>query len=335
MSEHKNTETILEVKNLKTTFSTVRGTVVAVDGVSFKVNSGEILGVVGESGCGKSVTSQSILRLYDEKRLVSYEGEVIFEGRDLMKVKPVEMENIRGNEISMIFQDALSSLNPVFKIGDQIAEALRIHQGLSKEKAWERAEEMLRLTGIPAPEKRVHSYPHEMSGGMRQRAMIAMGLACQPKVLIADEPTTALDVTIQAQILDLIKTLNEDLNTGIMLITHDLGVVAQVCQRIIIMYLGQIVEEGLVHEIFDQPSHPYTKGLLKSIPTSHTKRNEKLFMIEGTVPSLSEAGDGCRFYGRCHMRMAKCEHEKPELEVVTETQKVRCFLHSIKKEGDL
>lgn len=318
-------ERILEVKNLKTSFTTMRGTVVAVEGVSFSIGKGEIVGVVGESGCGKSVTSQSIMRLYDERKLVHYEGEILFEGQDLLKLKESEMEKIRGNDISMIFQDSLSSLNPVFKVGDQIAEALMIHQGLKKDEAWKKAEEMLRLTGIPAPEKRIHNYPHEMSGGMRQRAMIAMALACQPKLLIADEPTTALDVTIQAQIMDLIKNLNKEFDAGIMLITHDLGVVAQTCDCVIIMYLGQIVEEGTVEDIFDRPLHPYTKGLIKSIPTLETDRNERLFMIKGTVPALTELGEGCRFYERCPYAQTECKNVMPDLAVKNDTQKVRCL----------
>ena len=319
-------EKVLEVKNLKTTFTTLRGRVVAVDGVSFTINKGEIVGIVGESGCGKSVTSQSIMRLYDEKKLASYDGEILFEGKNLLDLKESEMETIRGNQISMIFQDSLRSLNPVFKVGDQIAEALIIHQGLSKAEAWKKAEEMLRVTGIPAPEKRIHNYPHEMSGGMRQRAMIAMALACQPKLLIADEPTTALDVTIQAQIMQLIKNLNKEFDTGIMLITHDLGVVAQTCQKVIIMYLGQIVEEGLVEDIFDRPLHPYTKGLIKSIPTLKTDKNEKLFMIKGTVPALTEIGEGCRFYERCPYATEECSRKQIELIKVNDTQKVRCIL---------
>lgn len=319
-------EKVLEVKNLKTTFTTLRGRVVAVDGVSFTINKGEIVGIVGESGCGKSVTSQSIMRLYDEKKLASYDGEILFEGKNLLDLKESEMETIRGNQISMIFQDSLSSLNPVLKVGDQIAEALIIHQGLSKAEAWKKAEEMLRVTGIPAPEKRIHNYPHEMSGGMRQRAMIAMALACQPKLLIADEPTTALDVTIQAQIMQLIKNLNKEFDTGIMLITHDLGVVAQTCQKVIIMYLGQIVEEGLVEDIFDRPLHPYTKGLIKSIPTLKTDKNEKLFMIKGTVPALTEIGEGCRFYERCPYATEECSRKQIELIKVNDTQKVRCIL---------
>lgn len=319
-------ETILKVKDLKTTFTTLRGKVVAVDGVSFTVHKGEIVGIVGESGCGKSVTSQSIMRLYDEKKLASYNGEILFEGKNLLALKESEMEKIRGNSISMIFQDSLSSLNPVFKVGDQIAEALIIHQGMSKKDAWKKAEDMLRITGIPAPEKRVQNYPHEMSGGMRQRAMIAMALACQPKLLIADEPTTALDVTIQAQIMQLIKNLNKEFNTGIMLITHDLGVVAQTCQKVIIMYLGQIVEEGMVDDIFDRPLHPYTRGLIKSIPTLKTNKKEKLFMIKGTVPALTEIGEGCRFYERCPYAKDECKKGQVGLMKVNDTQSVRCLM---------
>lgn len=325
MEKTQKNNKILQVKNLKTTFTTLRGKAVAIDGVSFHINKGEILGVVGESGCGKSVTSQSIMRLYDEKNLVKYDGEILFEGKDLLKLKSSDMEKIRGNDISMIFQDSLSSLNPVFKVGEQIAEVLRIHQGMAKKEAWEKAEEMLRVTGIPAPEKRVNNYPHEMSGGMRQRAMIAMALACQPKLLIADEPTTALDVTIQAQIMELIQKLNREFNTGIMLITHDLGVVAQTCQRVIIMYLGQIVEEGTVEDIFDRPLHPYTMGLIKSISTLKNKQDEKLYMIKGTVPQLTEIGAGCRFSERCPRAGERCRKESPEIEKINETQSVRCF----------
>lgn len=325
MEETIKSEKILEVKNLKTTFTTLRGKVVAVDGVSFSINKGEIVGIVGESGCGKSVTSQSIMRLYDEKKLAKHDGEILFEKKNLLELKSSEMEKIRGNDISMIFQDSLSSLNPVFKVGDQIAEVLRIHQGMTKKEAWVKAEEMLRVTGIPAPEKRVNNYPHEMSGGMRQRAMIAMALACQPKLLIADEPTTALDVTIQAQIMELIKDLNKEFNTGIMLITHDLGVVAQTCNRVIIMYLGQIVEEGTVEDIFDNPLHPYTMGLIKSISTLNNSQDEKLYMIEGTVPQLTDIGEGCRFCKRCPRANNKCKKESPEIQKINETQSVRCF----------
>lgn len=330
MSDNKNKEVLLSVENLKTSFQTLRGKITAVDGVSFQVYKGEILGVVGESGCGKSVTSQSIMRLYDEKELASYEGKILFQGENILEKSSKEMERIRGEGISMVFQDALSSLNPLFTVGSQIVEMLCVHKNISKKEAWETAENMLRLTGIPAPEERVHNYPHEMSGGMRQRAMIAMALSCDPKLLIADEPTTALDVTIQAQIMDLIMDLNKKLNMGIILITHDLGVVSQTCDRIIIMYLGHIVEEGTVEDIFDRPLHPYTVGLIKSIPTMDTKKENKLFMIKGTVPPLSEVQEGCRFCNRCEYATDICKKQDPELMTVNETQKVRC--HLINKE---
>lgn len=317
---------LLQVENLKTSFKTIRGKVKAVDGVTFHVDKGEIVGIVGESGCGKSVTSQSIMRLYDEKNLASYEGHVYLNGEDILAKTEKEMESIRGNDISMIFQDSLSSLNPLFRVGDQIAEAVIRHQHVKKKEAHKVAEEMLRLTGIPVPEVRYYSYPHEMSGGMRQRAMIAMALACKPKLLIADEPTTALDVTIQAQIMKLIVDLNKDLGMGIILITHDLGVVAQTCHRVVIMYLGHIVEEGTVEDIFDRPLHPYTKGLIKSMPTINTDKDKELYMIKGVVPSLGSVGSGCRFCGRCPYECDKCRESDPELVQINETQSVRCHL---------
>ena len=282
-------KTILEVENLTTSFKTERGVLKAVDGVSFHVDAGEILGLVGESGCGKSVTSQSIMRLYDEKYLASYEGSVRFEGKELFSLSEKEMQAIRGKDIAMVFQDALSSLNPVFTVGEQIVEALTIHQGLKKDAAKEKAIEMLRLVGIPSPEQRYSAYPHELSGGMRQRVMIAIALCCQPKLLIADEPTTALDVTIQAQIMDLIVELNRQLHMGVILITHDLSVIAETCQRVAVMYLGQIVEEAEVTELFDNPLHPYTQGLLQSIPGNDKTKEERLFVIEGTVPSMTKS----------------------------------------------
>ena len=322
------TETpLLRVKHLSTRFQTLRGPVTAIDGVSFKIYPDEIVGIVGESGCGKSVTSQSILRLYDEKKGgVQYSGEIFFDGEDLLKKTANEMQDIRGNEIAMIFQDALSSLNPVFTVGYQITEALRIHnKGMTKRQAEKRAEELLRLTNIPSPKERLKSYPHELSGGMRQRAMIAMGLACEPKLLIADEPTTALDVTIQAQIMDLIVDLNKRLSMGIMLITHDLGVVAQVCQRIIIMYLGQVVEQGSIDDIFNHPRHPYTMGLIKSIPTLKSDKTQKLYMIEGTVPSLNQVGAGCRFRERCPNATEQCAKEMPPVRELSDSQRARCW----------
>ena len=318
-------EKILEVRQLATSFHTERGWQQAIDGVSFDVYQGEILGIVGESGCGKSVTSQSIMRLYDERRLVRYSGTVKLEGQSLLDIPFHKMQDIRGSRVSMIFQDALSSLNPVLTICDQISEPLRIHQHLSKKAAREKALEMLRLVGIPAPEKRLDQYPHELSGGMRQRVMIAIALACRPHLLIADEPTTALDVTIQAQIMELIVRLNEQLNMGVMLITHDLAVVAQTCSRVIVMYLGQIVEEADVLTLFDHPCHPYTEGLMRSIPCMEGDRTKPLYMIPGTVPLLSQIPTGCRFAPRCAYATERCRQETPQLTPVSDKQSVRCF----------
>ncbi|MFB5674367.1 ABC transporter ATP-binding protein [Paenibacillus terreus] len=319
-------DVLLEVRGLKTHFATERGRVTAVDGISFHINKGEILGVVGESGCGKSVTSQSILRLFDEKHLVKYEGEIRFNGEmDLLKLSRPQMEDIRGNEISMIFQDPLSSLNPVLTIGFQIAESLMLHQHMNKKQAYAKAVDMLRLTGIPAPERRIHEYPHQLSGGMRQRVMIAMTLACEPKLLIADEPTTALDVTIQAQILDLISDLNQQLGMGVMFITHDLGVVAELCHRVVVMYLGQIVEEAPVEDLFEHPLHPYTKGLIRSIPQMDGDRTAKLHVIEGMVPSLENVPQGCRFAARCPYADSQCREQEPELFSHADMRKVRCW----------
>lgn len=318
---------LLEVNNLKTHFRTERGKVTAVDGISFHVDRGEVLAIVGESGCGKSVTAQSILRLFEEKGVTTYDGEINFEGKNLLKISDSEMRKIRGNDISMIFQDPLSSLNPVFTIGDQIMEPIMLHQKLSKKEAYERAIEMLKLIGIPAPEQRVHEYPHQISGGMRQRVMIAIALACQPKLLIADEPTTALDVTIQSQILELIDSLRQKLDMGIMLITHDLGVVAQHCTRVAVMYLGEVVEEGDVESLFENPLHPYTQGLISSIPQLFGNRNKKLSIIKGMVPSLNEIPKGCRFAPRCPFADAKCMNEKPELETLDHNKKIKCWHH--------
>ena len=324
-------ETILQVKNLSTSFRTERGWLKAIDGVSFHVYQGEILGLVGESGCGKSVTSQSIMRLYDEKRMTRYQGEILLNGKNLFDIPYHQMQHIRGSEVSMIFQDALSSLNPVLKISDQLMEPLRIHQHLKPAEARQRGVEMLRLVGIPAPEERMDQYPHELSGGMRQRVMIAIALACRPKLLIADEPTTALDVTIQAQIMDLIVSLNRQLQMGVMLITHDLAVVAQTCQRVAVMYLGQIVEEGAVPDIFDRPLHPYTQGLLSSIPRMDGDRREKLHVISGTVPLLHQMPSGCRFAPRCPYATDKCRNQMPPLQDVPGGQKVRCWIAAEKE----
>jgi peptide/nickel transport system ATP-binding protein len=315
---------LLEVKNLKTHFSTERGSVTAVDGVSFSVHAGETVGVVGESGCGKSVTAESILRLLDEKS-TTYEGEILYQGKNLLNYSTSEMQTVRGNDISMIFQDPMSSLNPVYTVGNQIVEAILLHQKVSKERAYGIAVEMLRLTGIPSPEKRIHEYPHELSGGMRQRVMIAMALSCKPKLLIADEPTTALDVTTQSQILDLIGDLKEEFNMGTVMITHDLGVVAEVCTRVVVMYLGQVIEESDVQSLFKVPYHPYTQGLLKSIPQLTGDRADKLHVIEGKVPTLHQVPKGCRFAPRCAFADNLCREEMPELTQEADGRKVRCW----------
>lgn len=315
---------LLEVKDLKTTFSTETGSVTAVDGVSFSIHKGETIGVVGESGCGKSVTAESIMRLLNESS-TTYDGKVLLEGENLLELNKDKMRDIRGNQISMIFQDPMTSLNPLQTIGSQIAEAIIVHQKVKKAEAHQKAVEMLRLTGIPAPEKRVNEYPHEISGGMRQRVVIAMALACQPKVIIADEPTTALDVTIQAQILDLMNDLKKELDMGIMMITHDLGVVAEVCQRVVVMYLGQVIEEGGVEELFARPLHPYTKGLLQSIPQLDGDRSQKLHVIKGVVPPLTDVPKGCRFAPRCAFADETCTNKAPELKDGGKGQKVRCW----------
>ncbi|WP_400163098.1 ABC transporter ATP-binding protein [Brevibacillus sp. TJ4] len=320
-NEHEH---LLEVRELRTSFATERGLVTAVDGVSFHVDAGETVGVVGESGCGKSVTAESILRLLEEKK-TRYEGEIRYRGTNLLTLSTEAMQQIRGNEIAMIFQDPMTSLNPVFPIGDQIAEAIVLHQQCSKKEAHARTVEMLRLTGIPAPEQRVREYPHELSGGMRQRAMIAMALACQPQLLIADEPTTALDVTIQAQILDLMQELKRQSSMGVILITHDLGVVAEVCTRVIVMYLGQVIEEADVETLFDNPLHPYTQGLMKAVPTLDSQRGQKLHVIKGMVPSLHQIPQGCRFAPRCEYADSRCTEEAPQLQSISGQHKVRCW----------
>ena len=327
-------EPILKVDKLKTSFKTERGKVTAVDGVSFDLLKGEILGIVGESGCGKSATAQSILRLYDEKQAI-HEGEIWFEGKELLSLRPPEMDKVRGNDISMIFQDPLSSLNPVFTIGNQIAEAILIHKSISKREAYARVLELLRLTGIPAPEKRINEYPHELSGGMRQRVMIAMALACESKIMIADEPTTALDVTIQAQIMSMIVELNQKLDMGVILITHDLGVVAEVCTRVVVMYLGQVVEEADVENLFTRPLHPYTQGLMKLIPQLDCDRSKPLLVIEGTVPSLHQIPEGCRFATRCPFADDLCRSKMPPMEQYAPGQRARCWhAETISKKGE-
>jgi oligopeptide/dipeptide ABC transporter ATP-binding protein len=310
---------VLELDDLQTHFFTAVGVVRAVDGVSYSLKSGETLGVVGESGCGKSVTALSILRLVANPpgRIVG--GAVRFQGRNLLDLSESEMEAIRGNEISMIFQEPMTSLNPLYTVGGQIAEAVALHQGLNKKDAWDRAVEMLRRVYIPEPERRAHTYPHQLSGGMRQRVMIAMALSCNPKVLVADEPTTALDVTIQAQILDLMRELQETTGTAIVLITHDMGVVAENADRVVVMYAGRKVEEATADELFDRPGHPYTKGLLGSIPhldqaAKGGARRQRLNEIKGLVPSLFNLPPGCAFAPRCSFATDHCREVRPALE---------------------
>ena len=327
------TDTILELKDLHTHFHTPEGVVRAVDGVSYSLKSGETLGVVGESGCGKSVTALSILNLVPQPPGRIFGDGILFEGRDLTKLEPKEMRSIRGNNVAMIFQEPMTSLNPVFTIGFQISEAVMLHQGLKKREAMDRAAEMLDLVGIPLPRQRVREYPHQLSGGMRQRAMIAMALSCNPKILLADEPTTALDVTIQAQILDLMMKLKEEFGTAIVLITHDLGLVAETCERVVVMYAGKIVEEAPIKEIFGNPLHPYTQGLLGSVPTLEkhrsTGRVDRVRLQEnpGIVPSLNLLPTGCSFNPRCKDVMDKCHEEEPQLKEVSPGHFVRCLLH--------
>lgn len=324
-----NNKHLLEVKNLKTYFFTEDGVVKAVDGVDFYVNSGEVLGLVGESGCGKSVTSLSIMRLIGIPGKV-VEGEIYFEGRNLLKLPEAEMVHMRGNRMSMIFQQPQSSLNPVFKVGDQVAEVLQIHQKMNKEEAWEKAVELLRLVGIPDAEKRAHAFPHEMSGGQAQRVMIAMALALNPQLLIADEPTTALDVTIQAQILDLMRDLRSKMNTAVILITHDLGVIAEMADRVAVMYAGRIVEQADVRTLFANPKHPYTQGLIASIPILGVVK-EELEVIPGSVPNLINLPPGCQFAPRCRSRIEHnleiCTRIEPGLLPIEEEHDVRCWLY--------
>jgi oligopeptide/dipeptide ABC transporter ATP-binding protein len=318
---------LLDVRDLRTSFFTQRGEARAVDGVSFSLDEGHTLGLVGESGCGKSVTSHSVMRLVSPPgRIVS--GSVMFEGKDLLALSEEEMREVRGDRIAMIFQDPMTSLNPVFTVGDQIAETIRLHQRVDRSAAWERAVEMMALVAIPDPRRRASSFPHELSGGMRQRVMIAMALSCTPKLLIADEPTTALDVTIQAQILELLARLQRELNLALLLITHDLGVVAEVCDDVAVMYAGTIVERGNVRQIFKRPAHPYTRGLLRSVPrlARGKERVSRLESIEGVVPSLLALPSGCRFAPRCPHRIAMCEEAEPELLDAGEGQRARCTL---------
>lgn len=320
-------ERVLEVKNLRVSYHTYAGEVQSVRNVNFYINEGETLAIVGESGCGKTVTAKSIMRLIQEPPGEIKRGsEIIFNGKNILDMKEKELRELRGADISMIFQDPMTSLNPTMKIGNQIAESLIIHKKISKSDALKEVVNILKLVNIPNAEKRINQYPYEFSGGMRQRVMIAIALACDPKILIADEPTTALDVTIQAQIMELIKDLQQKMNTAVIMITHDLGVVANVAHRIQVMYAGQIVERGTTNEIFCEPKHPYTLALLKSVPRLDTKHKGKLYSLEGTPPDLIKPPKGCPFASRCEYCMKICKEQIPDLTKLTETHEVLCWL---------
>ena len=324
-------EHLLTVQDLKTQFPTRNGLVRAVDGVSFHLDKGELLGLVGESGCGKSITALSIMRLISAPgKIVG--GNINFDGKDLLKLSDAHMRAIRGDDIAMIFQDPMTSLNPVFTVGEQIAEALRLHRKLSRKAARDAAIEAMREVSIPDPSRRINDYPHQLSGGMRQRVMIAMALACDPKLLIADEPTTALDVTIQAQILELLDELRKNRELAVLLITHDLGVVAEVADRVAVMYTGRIVEESPVSELFERPKHPYTEGLLRSVPkltAAHVNKITRLETIEGVVPSPTDLPPGCHFAPRCPHRMPRCTAEDIPLYQLEGSVQVRCVLYDL------
>lgn len=318
-------KSLLEFKNVKVMFPVRKTYVPAVDGVNMTIHSGEIVGVVGESGSGKSVMSQSILRLREHDSDVKYEGEILFEGQNLLSMPLKKMQEIRGNKISVIFQNPLTSLSPVHTVGKQLDEVLMLHRQMSKKEAREKSMELLKLTGIPSPARCVKQFPFELSGGMQQRVMIAMALACEPSLLIADEPTTALDVTIQEQILNLIVDLNEKLGMSVLFITHDMGAVSQLCHSVRVMYLGQIVEEAATQELFEKPLHPYTEGLLACIPTMEANRMEPLPVISGNVPALSAIPEGCHFCTRCPYADDRCRMEEPPLFAVQEGHKVKCW----------
>jgi len=327
-------EPLLEVRNLRTQFFTQDGVVKAVDDVSFHIMPGETLGVVGESGCGKSITAMSIMRLIPTPPGKIVGGEILFEGEDILKMSDEEVRSIRGNKIAMIFQDPMTSLNPVLTINRQISEALELHLGMSRSQARQRSIELLKMVGIPNAEERVDQYPHQFSGGMRQRVMIAMALSCNPRLLIADEPTTALDVTIQAQILDLMRNLQQEHNTALMMITHDLGVVAGMTDRIQVMYAGHIVETAPTEELFANPRHPYTVGLLNSIPRLDAQVKEKLQPIRGLPPDLIDLPDMCPFLPRCDYAREKCEQKNPPLLDVNERHRSACwYWEEVSKEG--
>ena len=326
-SERAGAPELLRLENLHTSFFTHVGEVKALRGIDFSLREGEAFGIVGESGSGKSVTALSILRLLPHPGRVT-EGRVLFRGEDLLAKGEKEMRSLRGDDLTMIFQDPMTSLNPVFTVGAQIVEVLRLHRKISKKEAWDRAIEGLRLVGIPSPEKRVRNYPHQFSGGMRQRVMIAMALACEPALLIADEPTTALDVTIQAQILDLMNDLREKIHTSIILITHDLGVVSEVCSPILVMYGGQVMEEASAEDLFSEPLHPYTIGLLRAIPGSNRAgAGHRLIPIPGTPPDLLQPPRGCPFVDRCPLALRICRERPPGLYLTGEGRRVACWLH--------
>ena len=322
---------LLDIRGLKTHFKTDDGWLHAVDGVDIAIDAGETVCVVGESGCGKSVTAKTVLQLIDMPPGKIVAGQVLWQGQDLVPLGPEGMRKIRAKQIAMIFQEPMTSLNPVYTVGEQIAESVRLHDGLSRAEAMNRAVEMLKLVNIPTPERRVKDYPHQFSGGMRQRVMIAIALACNPKLLIADEPTTALDVTIQAQILDLMQDLKDRLGMAVMLITHAMGVVAEVAQRVVVMYAGQVVEEATVGELFANPRHPYTQGLIRSIPRIDltATHRERLEAIPGTVPKLIEPGPGCRFAARCRLAEPGCRSATPPLREIVPGHKVACFLAEV------
>lgn len=319
----KEENQLLQVKNFALNFKVENELVNVIDHISFSINKGEIVGLVGESGCGKSITSLSVMGLLPKTAVVS-EGEILFKDEDLLKIPEGTMAKIRGSEIGMIFQEPMTSLNPVFTIGDQISEMLLLHSNRTKKEAMEATIEKLKLVSIPSPEKVIKQYPHELSGGMRQRVMIAMAMACNPKLLIADEPTTALDVTIQAQILDLIKELRDKSDASILLITHDLGVVAEMCDRVIVMYAGRVVEKADVYSLYDNPQHPYTVGLLQSLPALNDMRS-RLHTIRGTVPPPKDFPEGCRFAPRCEKAKDRCYHKNPNLVQIGEGHLVSCF----------
>ena len=323
---------LLDIRGLKTHFHTDDGWLHAVDGVDIAIEAGQTVCVVGESGCGKSVTAKTVMKLIEMPPGRIVEGQILWKGRDLVPLGAKEMQAIRAKEIAMIFQEPMTSLNPVFTVGEQIAESLRLHEGLSRREALDRAVEMLRLVRIPTPEKRVRDYPHQFSGGMRQRVMIAIALACKPQLLIADEPTTALDVTIQAQILDLLAELKSEMGMAVLLITHAMGVVAEVAQRVVVMYAGHVVEEAAVADLFARPRHPYTRGLIRSIPrigSSALEHKVRLEAIPGTVPKLIEPGPGCRFASRCAHARAECRAATPVLREVATGHRVACAIDDV------